>query len=423
MAIREYIGARYVPRFMGTYDATQQYEALDVVDNGQGTSYISRKTTPAGTPLTDRNYWAIYGASSGAIINLQNQIDAANDRIDTILEDKIICIGDSYAVDATAGGTSWATRLKTNYGDRMTILREGGTGFTSDRIPSFSDNWLSMLTAHATGMTQAERDSVKQIVIVGGANDGNVLYDNYGTVSDLLNAITNFHAYAIATFPNAVIKLAFVGWHRQALRTPSYIQAIEAYTRINRLPRATYFASGEPIMHCNSFINTSDLVHPTLDASDKLAEFVGSMIENSQYTFSHQQDVTLTKDSAIIDITNITSIKAVYKGDFCQITAIGRRDNNSFIEVKLANASNIQIATGQAIAIGTVEGSPVGSNATPSFTPIHPTFGEYGGTSVQLKGVMAIQGNTLWYKHLDITKNASLMLIPWFTMNMNLRNN
>ena len=76
--VREYVGARYVPKFMGTYDATQIYEALCVVDNGLGTSYISKIPTPAGTPLTDTDYWAIYGATSGAIINLQNQIDDIN---------------------------------------------------------------------------------------------------------------------------------------------------------------------------------------------------------------------------------------------------------------------------------------------------------------------------------------------------------
>ena len=80
MSMHTYVGARYVPRFVGTYDPTQIYEALDVVDNGSGTSYISRKTTPAGTPLTDTEYWFVYGASSGAIIQLQNDmIQAQND--------------------------------------------------------------------------------------------------------------------------------------------------------------------------------------------------------------------------------------------------------------------------------------------------------------------------------------------------------
>ena len=41
MSMHTYIGARYVPKFVGTYDVTQSYDALDVVDNGSGTSYIS----------------------------------------------------------------------------------------------------------------------------------------------------------------------------------------------------------------------------------------------------------------------------------------------------------------------------------------------------------------------------------------------
>lgn len=74
MSMHTYIGARYVPNFLGTFDATQQYEVLDVVDNGSGTSYILKKPAPVGTPVSDGDYWALYGSTSGAIINLQNQI-------------------------------------------------------------------------------------------------------------------------------------------------------------------------------------------------------------------------------------------------------------------------------------------------------------------------------------------------------------
>lgn len=75
----KYVGARYMPKFLGTYDNTTAYEALSVVDNGMGTSYVSNKPVPAGTPLTDTDYWAVYGMSSGAILNLQQQIDDMND--------------------------------------------------------------------------------------------------------------------------------------------------------------------------------------------------------------------------------------------------------------------------------------------------------------------------------------------------------
>lgn len=77
MADIRYIGARYVPRFMGTYNPTQVYEALDVVDDGNGVLYISKQPVPINTPTTDGDYWAEYGR----IQNVQDQIDAINDEI------------------------------------------------------------------------------------------------------------------------------------------------------------------------------------------------------------------------------------------------------------------------------------------------------------------------------------------------------
>lgn len=80
MGMHTYIGARYVPSFKGVFDPTTEYTALDVVNNGSGTSYIAKKPVPVGTPLTDSEYWFVYGSASGAIINLQDQIDAIQDQ-------------------------------------------------------------------------------------------------------------------------------------------------------------------------------------------------------------------------------------------------------------------------------------------------------------------------------------------------------
>lgn len=75
----KYVGARYMPKFVGTHDPSTAYEALSVVDNGMGTSYVSNKPVPVNTPLSDTEYWIVYGTSSGAILNLQNQIDEIKD--------------------------------------------------------------------------------------------------------------------------------------------------------------------------------------------------------------------------------------------------------------------------------------------------------------------------------------------------------
>lgn len=144
--MRQYIGARYMPKFVGTYDPTTAYEALSVVDNGQGTSYVSNRPVPAGTPLTDSDYWAIYGTSSGAITNLQNQIDAINDtlddvltRVDTILTPEMFgAVGDGVTDDTLALNTMFTHALDLNndvpYGIKCAVLFNGKQYKTTDTI-------------------------------------------------------------------------------------------------------------------------------------------------------------------------------------------------------------------------------------------------------------------------------------------------
>lgn len=56
MALKKFIGARYAPEFAGAWSNTKQYAALSVVYTGNR-SYVSRKTVPAGTAITNTEFW------------------------------------------------------------------------------------------------------------------------------------------------------------------------------------------------------------------------------------------------------------------------------------------------------------------------------------------------------------------------------
>lgn len=56
MALKKFIGARYAPEFAGAWSNTKQYAALSVV-YANNRSYVSRKTVPAGTPITNTDFW------------------------------------------------------------------------------------------------------------------------------------------------------------------------------------------------------------------------------------------------------------------------------------------------------------------------------------------------------------------------------
>lgn len=56
MALKKFIGARYAPEFAGAWSNTKQYAALSVV-YANNRSYVSRKTVPAGTAITNTEFW------------------------------------------------------------------------------------------------------------------------------------------------------------------------------------------------------------------------------------------------------------------------------------------------------------------------------------------------------------------------------
>lgn len=298
--MRQYIGARYVPKFMGTYDATQIYEALCVVDNGMGTSYISKIPTPAGTPLTDTAYWALYGASSGAIVNLQNQIDNINNNVippitsdiatikaqiplaakNTAANTHILIIADSYGDEAT----EFPMLIKNmNIFKEVDIVAGGGWGFTGkDGAGSGTTGptleWKTHLTNFVGAHTADELADIDKVYIIGGFND------HYATASGTVETyMSAFFTYAKANLPNASFHLGLCAWAGQGtVATPNETQS-GSYERSRILNIVMPAYQNAPAYGCEyigHFIDClhnystdfdSTLYHPSATAQTKIA--------------------------------------------------------------------------------------------------------------------------------------------------------
>lgn len=273
--MRQYIGARYMPKFMGTYDPTTAYEALSVVDNGMGTSYVSNQPTPAGTPLTNTVYWAVYGASSGAIIHLQDQIDDINDElseIDIIKNagvDECVFIGDSF-------GNHIVNSLENDFGFTVTYNNSvGSTGFKNDAF-------LNQLNAVAA--TVADPDKVKYVICIGGTNDTPGVTANQ--VTPLVKA---FCIQARTLFPKARILIGFVSTlydYTQRLQLQykgnckyNYFCGVnEANVNAEFIDNLT-----EVISDCNKWIS-SDRTHPTTEGYKLLAQLILQAVRRQNTT-------------------------------------------------------------------------------------------------------------------------------------------
>lgn len=87
MAIREYIGARYVPKFyddgQGNAEWTNRvaYEPLTIVLH-EGNSYTSRQYVPIGVDITNTKYWLETGNWNSQVESYRREVFALSDRID-----------------------------------------------------------------------------------------------------------------------------------------------------------------------------------------------------------------------------------------------------------------------------------------------------------------------------------------------------
>ena len=97
MAMRQYIGARYVIKVYensldpssADWEAGVNYEPLTMVTY-LNSSYLSKKEVPGsiGDPASNPSYWVTTGAYNGQILNLQNQIDQLQKQIEDFKKSK-----------------------------------------------------------------------------------------------------------------------------------------------------------------------------------------------------------------------------------------------------------------------------------------------------------------------------------------------
>ena len=174
--MRQYVGPRCIPDVTGQlHDITQSYENLIVVDNGMGTSYISRKPVPPGIPLTNTEYWGLFGATNGAIINLQNQIGDLNS-LNTTDKDSLV-----DAINETVSEISTLTNrvyfdVPENYG----AVGDGVADDTDALQDCFTNSTKNIFLLRNKYKVSGKIDLPSDITIIG-TNDTEIIDAWYGT--------------------------------------------------------------------------------------------------------------------------------------------------------------------------------------------------------------------------------------------------
>lgn len=95
---RQYIGARYVPIFLGDWSENANYEALSIVKYNNS-SWISKKYVPAGIIPTESEFWSETGNYNGAINEIQKDIKELKDKTGYVT---LTSLGVQYSSDMTS---------------------------------------------------------------------------------------------------------------------------------------------------------------------------------------------------------------------------------------------------------------------------------------------------------------------------------
>lgn len=142
MATRQYIGARYVPKFYENSNNTSEwqagviYEPLTIV-TWNGNSYTSKKTVPAGIgqPNLYPEYWAPTGLYNEQVEQLRQEmvaIEQATRLNSKPFKDKhILIIGDSWAAGYNGSGPTvgWTPTFIDTLECTADVDYESGAGF------------------------------------------------------------------------------------------------------------------------------------------------------------------------------------------------------------------------------------------------------------------------------------------------------
>lgn len=82
MATRQYVGARYVPKFANPieWDAERIYEPLEMVTYLNNT-YTSKKPVPQGIEITNKEYWVITGNYNAQVEQYRQQVEAMGEDV------------------------------------------------------------------------------------------------------------------------------------------------------------------------------------------------------------------------------------------------------------------------------------------------------------------------------------------------------
>ena len=333
MALHQYIGARYVPKFYENPNGTSEwlpnviYEPLTIVTYDSNT-YTSKKTVPAsiGIPANNPQYWAATGNYNAFMEEIQDEIDDIRDDITELQNPKryYIFLGDSWNEPVQWSFPVWGELLPQYLGltsNDYTSLDDDGGGFADSGA---NDYFIDCIEDNP--VTDHE---VTDIVVAAGVND------RVHTVSDIKSAIATFVQTCKTMYPKARVYIACVGWTlnetaARAINSTSYVAYKEGAIAAGAIwLEAPYYT----LLFASDF---ADGAHPNQGGQEKVARALYSSLTGGSFSQHEIKTNQLNSYSNFIVGSNTLEVRKNY--DTVYIT---NDVSVPYIEISITDGTNI----------------------------------------------------------------------------------
>ena len=317
---KQYVGARYVPITYenpddgsASWKANVEYESLTIVVASNGDSYTSKKAVPrnVGAPQDNPEYWVKTGDFNASLLALQGRVNTIEGDLNTPttgikdrlsvaeenisdLEEKVgeiygrpryLLIGDSYSLGHNTGGTvlsrGWFEQVISHLGliDGEDVFKYGGGGYGFIGR-SGTELFINLLNTAISELSNDEKISITDIVVIGGVNDLRASDFPYSTV---VSNIQTFITTARNSFPHAKITIGYCA------PFCSWIDDVNSY-RVSQCRNAWRDGAAgarfvdrmyDVLMSDYSYMDTDGL-HPTTDGYTALGKVISEVILGSE---------------------------------------------------------------------------------------------------------------------------------------------
>ena len=419
MAVTQYIGARYVPKFYENSDGTEEwragveYEPLTIVTYN-GNSYTSKKPVPStvGNPSANPAYWASTGNYNQQVEEYRQEVEeykAEVDGIETRVNDSLenfrnrlqsleyrrfVLIGDSYAEGYTPDGnvTGWTAKLRELLGksaEDCEILYKGGAGFAA--APQ-GKNFFNLLDDSSI----SDPESVTDVIVCGGYNDK----DQAGTA--IYNAISIFCNACRTKYPNATIRIGEVGWSTREIYKLS--QIVNHYIKAAADYGAVYLNNVEYSLHDYNSLFASDGVHANEAGQKSIARNVFNAI------LTGSADVVYAYKTS-------TTANPIGSGAI----SLSATMHNSILSMCIQGVTRINLTTpydygeatgGRSIKLADITGGLIMGNEYPTINIPVTCFVRYSAGFVECPGVFMVQNGGIYLKLQKLAGPSS-----WLALN------